>query len=55
MEITFTVELKAGKWQVNGRTFKDMTAYEREAVDKFIKSYDSDSIDYTEVLNFEKL
>lgn len=54
-ELKFIAEIKDGKWQVNGRTFKDMTIKEREAVEKFIKSYDVDSSIDIEVLQFENL
>ncbi len=54
-ELKFTAEIKDGKWQVNGRTFKDMTLKEREAVEKFIKSYDIDSSLDIEIIHFENL
>lgn len=43
--IKFTIEQKDGRWYINNRTFKDMTNMEKEALDKFIKSYDTDFID----------
>lgn len=43
-QIKFIVEQKDGRWYINDRTFKDMTEMEREALDKFIKSYDSERI-----------
>ena len=35
-----TIEVIDGKWHVNGKLLNELTPNEKNALDKFIKSYD---------------